>query len=286
MTKWIHRAGLLHAHAIVPPAPAAGIDGAVGDNKNGTASNARQAGLIFDTISNARDLGGLAGAEGRRVRHGRLYRSGNPALASAADLERLHALALDMVVDFRSPGEKSPDEAAFGERFRWMAVPVLDGSMAMDVLMPRLRASTPAQMDAFMLAVYRDFPGRYREAFAGFMRTVQGGKTLLFHCTAGKDRTGFASLLLLAALGVAQDDILANYLESNRRNAQFNETALARMGQLGVAAEVMMPLLEVRASYLDASLQAIEQGWGSLDNYLRDAMEVDVAQLREHYLVG
>ncbi|WP_439684602.1 Putative tyrosine-protein phosphatase [Cupriavidus oxalaticus] len=270
MNKWFRRA-FPHAHAIVPPGPA--TDGTVGN-----------AALAFDTISNARDLGGLRGAAGRRVRSGRLYRSGNPALASAADLDRLHALDLDMVVDFRSAGEKSPDEAGFGERFNWVAVPVLDGSMAMDVLMPRLRASTPAQIDGFMLEVYRDFPVRYRDAFGGFMQTAQAGKTLLFHCTAGKDRTGFASLLLLSALGVAQDDILANYLESNQRNARFNETALARMAQLGVSAEAMMPLLEVRASYLDASLQAIEQGWGSVDNYLGDALAVDVAQLRAHYL--
>ncbi|WP_439671309.1 Protein tyrosine/serine phosphatase Oca4 [Cupriavidus necator] len=273
MIKWLQRAGCLSAHAVVPQAPAA-------------ASVQGRHDLAFDTISNARDLGGLAGAGGRRVRQGRLYRSGNPALASAADLERLQTLGLDMVVDFRSPGEKSPEEAAFGQRFHWVAAPVLEGSMAMDVLMPRLRASTPAQMDAFMLEVYGDFPVRYREAFAGFMRTAQGGKTLLFHCTAGKDRTGFAALLLLAALGVAQDDILANYLESNQRNAQFNQTALARMAGLGVAPAVMTPLLEVRASYLDASMQAIDAGWGSVDNYLRDALEVDVAQLRGHYLAG
>jgi protein-tyrosine phosphatase len=242
--------------------------------------------LVFDSISNARDLGGLVGAGGRRVRHGRLYRSGNPALASAADLDRLQALGLDMVVDFRSPGEKSPGETAFGQRFRWHAVPVLEGSMAMDVLMPRLRASSPAQMDAFMLEVYRDFPVRYRAAFGAFMQTVQGGQTLLFHCTAGKDRTGFAALLLLAALGVAQDDILANYLESNQRNAQFNASALARMAESGVDPAVMMPLLEVRASYLDASMQAIDAGWGSVTNYLTDALQVDVALLRGHYLAG
>lgn len=272
MIKWLQRAGCLHANAVVPQAPAS------------AGSEQGRHDLVFDTISNARDLGGLAGAGGRRVRQGRLYRSGNPALASAADLDRLQALGLDMVVDFRSPGEKSPDEAAFGQRFHWKAVPVLEGSMAMEVLMPRLRAGTPAQMDAFMLEVYRDFPVRYREAFGGFMHTAQGGKTLLFHCTAGKDRTGFAALLLLAALGVAQDDILANYLESNQRNAQFNESALARMAGLGVDPAVMMPLLEVRASYLDASMQAIDAAWGSVDNYLRDALAVDVAQLREHYL--
>jgi protein-tyrosine phosphatase len=283
MIKWLQRAGCLHNHSVVPQAPATNAGSAVQGNGQGVPVRHD---LAFDTISNARDLGGLAGAGGRHVRHGRLYRSANPALACAADLERLQALGLDMVVDFRSPGEKSPEEAAFGQRFHWMAVPVLEGSMAMDVLMPRLRAGTPAQMDAFMLEVYRDFPVRYRDAFGGFMRTAQDGKTLLFHCTAGKDRTGFAALLLLAGLGVAQDDILANYLESNQRNAQFNASALARMAGFGVDPAVMMPLLEVRASYLDASMQAIDAAWGSLDNYLRDALEVDVAQLRAHYLAG
>jgi len=240
--------------------------------------------LGLETVCNARDLGGLAGAGGRRVRTGRLYRSGNPALASKADIERLHALDLDVVVDFRSPGEKSPAEADFGDRFNWVAVPVLEGSMAMDVLMPRLRDSTPAEVDAFMLGVYRDFPVRYRDAFGGFMQTAQAGKTLLFHCTAGKDRTGFASLLLLSALGVGQDDILANYLESNRRNQRFNEQALTQVARFGIRPEVMMPLLEVRASYLEASVRTIEDAYGSINGYLRDGLDVDVARLRGHYL--
>ncbi len=141
-------------------------------------------------------------------------------------------------------------------------MPVLEGSMTMDVLMPRLRESTPEQVDAFMLEVYRDFPVRYRQVFGEFMRNAQAGKTLLYHCTAGKDRTGFASLLLLSALGVGQGDILANYLESNQRNARFNTQALERIAQFGIRPEVMMPLLEVRGSYLEASMQAIEDGYG------------------------
>jgi protein-tyrosine phosphatase len=158
-------------------------------------------------------------------------------LASAADLDRLHSLDLDIVVDFRSPGEKSPAEAAFGERFHWLAVPVLEGSMAMDVLVPRLRASTPTQMHDFMLDVYRDFPVRYREAFGAFLRHAEAGRTLFYHCTAGKDRTGFASLLLLSALGVSQDEIVANYLESNHWNRRLNEDVLARVAPIGVDAD-------------------------------------------------
>ncbi len=240
--------------------------------------------LAFDNVSNARDLGGLVGAGGRRVRAGKLFRSGNPGLASAADIERLVALGPDMVIDFRSPGEKSVEERGFGERFRWVAVPVLEGSMAMDVLMPRLRDGSPAQMSAFMLEVYRDFPQRYREAFGGFLKTAESGKTLFYHCTAGKDRTGFASLLLLSALGVGQDDILANYLASNHWNARFNEGALSKLSAFGVRPEVVMPLLEVTPAYLEASVRAIEEVSGGIERYLRESLCVDVDRLRDHYL--
>ncbi len=273
ISQWLNWAGsmrALHApglHMVVPCGPA---------------TNGSELGL--ESVSNARDLGGLAGAGGRRIRHGRLYRSGNPALACGADIERLQGLALDMVVDFRSPGEKSAEEAPFGQRFNWIAMPVLEGTMAMDVLMPRLRESTPEDVDAFMLGVYRDFPVRYRNVFGDFMRNAQAGKTLLYHCTAGKDRTGFASLLLLSALGVGQDDILANYLESNRRNARFNTQALERVAQLGIRPEVMMPLLEVRASYLEASVQAIEAAYGNMEHYLSDGLGVDVEAVRGYYL--
>ncbi len=275
ISQWLAWAGsmrALHApglHSVVPFGPAA----------NGSE-------LQLETVSNARDLGGLAGAGGRRVRHGRLYRSGNPALACGADIERLQGLGLDAVVDFRSPDEKSADEAPFGQRFNWIAMPVLEGSMAMDVLMPRLRESTPEDVDAFMLEVYRDFPVRYRQVFGDFMRNAQAGKTLLYHCTAGKDRTGFASLLLLSALGVGQDDILANYLESNQRNARFNTQALERIAQFGIRPEVMMPLLEVRASYLEASMQAIEAGYGDMGRYLSEGLGVDVTGIRGYYLEG
>ncbi|KAI3592574.1 Protein tyrosine phosphatase [Cupriavidus sp. U2] len=240
--------------------------------------------LDLETIANARDLGGLTGHAGRRIRQNKLYRSANPALGCAADLDKLHALQLDIVVDFRSSGEKSPGEQAFGERFAWLAVPVLDGAMSMDVLLPRLRASNAAQMHGFMLDVYRDFPVRYRDAFRTFLRHAEAGKTLYYHCTAGKDRTGFASLLLLGALGVSQDDIVANYLESNHWNQRFNEKMLAGVAQIGVTAEAMLPLLEVRPEYIEASMDAITATYGGLERFLSDDLGVDTALLRAHYL--
>lgn len=238
----------------------------------------------FDNIHNLRDLGGLHSRDGRRVRAGRLFRSGNPGMARAADIARLQTLGLDEVIDFRSPEEKSPDESGFANAFNWSALPVMDGSMNMSELVPRLRSATRQEMDDFMLQVYRDFPIKHQSPFGTFMKEAETGRALLYHCSTGKDRAGFATFLLLSALDVAPDAILANYLESNHWNQRLVQGLRARVEALGISPDVAMPLLEVRSGYLQASLQTIEQEWGSTARFLSEALAVDVEHVREHYL--
>ena len=240
--------------------------------------------LPLENIHNLRDLGGLPSLDGRRVRMGRLFRSANPGLASRTDLAQLHALGLDRVIDFRAPEEKSVEEGGFADAFDWVALPVLEGSISFQELLPRLQVGTRQDMDDFMLQAYRDFPVRYQAAFAAFMKEAEAGRTLLYHCSTGKDRTGFATLLLLSAFEVAPEVILANYLESNHWNQRLIQGLLARLAPLDIPAEVAMPLLEVRAGYLQASLQTIEQEWGSTADYLRKALSVDVERLQANYL--
>jgi protein-tyrosine phosphatase len=226
----------------------------------------------------------LRSRDGRRVRANRLFRSANPGMASAADIERLRALKLDVVIDFRTPEEKSAQESGFTNAFNWVALPVLEGSMAMNELVPRLQGATRQEMDEFVLQLYRDFPIKHRAAFGQFMKEAEAGRTLMYHCSTGKDRAGFATFLLLSALDVAPDTILANYLESNHWNRRLIHGLLARLEPLGISPEVVMPLLEVRAGYLQASLQAIEQEWGSTARFLGEALAVDVQRLQAHYL--
>jgi len=240
--------------------------------------------LPFESIHNLRDLGGLPAADGRRVRFGRLFRSANPGGAVAGDMARLRELELDVVVDFRSSDEKSAEENGFAQAFNWQALPVLEGSMSLKELVPLLTRSTPQEVEGFMRKAYSEFPTRHREAFATFMREAEAGRTMLFHCTTGKDRTGFAALLLLASLGVPQEIIFANYLESNHWNQRLIQAYLARFAQHGVKAELAMPLLEVQASYLQASLAVIGQEWRSVAHYVKQALGVDPQRLQEHYL--
>jgi protein-tyrosine phosphatase len=240
--------------------------------------------LPLENVHNLRDLGGLRSRDGRRIRTGRLFRSGNPGMASTTDIGRLRTLGLDVVIDFRSPEEKSHEEGGFADAFNWVALPVSKGSMDMKELVPRLKAATRQEMDDLMLEAYRDFPVKHRSAFGKFMKEAETGRTLLYHCSTGKDRAGFATMLLLSALDVAPDTILANYLESNHWNQRLVQGLLARLASLDIKPDVAMPLLEVRAGYLQASLQTIEQEWGSTARFLSEGLSVDVQRLQAHYL--
>ncbi|WP_233867704.1 tyrosine-protein phosphatase [Paraburkholderia adhaesiva] len=240
--------------------------------------------LLFDNIHNLRDLGGLHGHKSRRIGAGRLFRSGNPGMASSNDIDKLRTLGLDVVIDFRAAEEKSDEECRFADAFDWMALPVLEGSMSMTELVPRLRSATRQEMDDFMLQLYRDFPIKHQAAFGRFMKEAQTGRTLLYHCSTGKDRAGFATLLLLSALDVAPDVIFANYMESNRRNRGLVQGLLTRLASLEISPDVAMPLLEVRPAYLQAALEIMRQQWGSTERFVNEALAVDVEELRAHYL--
>lgn len=158
---------------------------------------------VIRSIVNFRDLGGLTGAGGRRIAPGRLFRSANPGLADDDDLDTLAALGLDEILDLRAPDEKSSDRS-LGDRFRWTAIPIVAGNITQEI------ADQPEEdADTRLLRVYRrlplDFAPQYREMLA----RAEQGRTFLLHCAAGKDRTGVGILLLLSALGVPQDQIVA-----------------------------------------------------------------------------
>jgi protein-tyrosine phosphatase len=240
----------------------------------------------MEQVHNTRDLGGLVAFGGARIKPGRLYRSGNPAGASAADVTCLQAMKLDAIVDFRSNAEKSQAEVVFGDLFQWVAQPVFDADFSMEGVMQMLKGKPPEAMETFMAQIYRDFVGRSQPSFAGFLKLVEGNRTLLYHCTAGKDRTGFATMLLLSALGVDDPTITANYLESNVWNHRFNERALVIADNAGIDAAVVRPLLEVREDYLDAARAVIDRQYGGIERYLRETLQVDIDLLRRSYLDG
>lgn len=241
--------------------------------------------ISFDAIQNTRDLGAYLASDGRRIQARRLLRGANPGLASAADIEKLKSYRLDLVVDFRSDAEKQVSEAPFAASFEWIADPVMVGNLSQETLLPLLQNGSPEHSRQFMLDFYRAFPVNYQAQFGRFLRLAEQGKTMLYHCTAGKDRTGFASALLLAALDVGRATIVADYLESNRHNAGASAKVLAQLFKADLAPEIMRPLLNVEAAYLEAALTVIDEEYGGMAHYLRQVLDVDVERIRRNYLL-
>lgn len=213
--------------------------------------------------SNFRDLGGYPAADGSRVRFGRVFRSDHLAGLTAADLAALQTLPLSHSIDFRGMAEGAalPCEIPGVTRLALAIEPTV---------VRRLRALLAAghipsrgQTVTLMCDTYRGFVHQHGPTFGRFLRHLLSHPTpLVFHCTAGKDRTGFAAALLLSALGVDRDTIMQDYLLSNQRYRRSPDVEGAG------PAHVMDVLWQVQAAFLQAAFDAIDRDYGGLSSYL------------------
>ncbi|MFD3554092.1 tyrosine-protein phosphatase [Streptomyces goshikiensis] len=235
-------------------------------------------------VRNFRDVGGMPTTDGRRVRTGRLFRSGHLAHATETDAEFLASLGLHTIFDFRNAADQA-----------------LDGH---DVELPGVRnvnlpLSDPADGGEFWTMVregdldqLRGILGegraaaRMTNAYRAIIteRTAEHGRVLralaedsvpaLMHCAAGKDRAGLSIAVTLLALGVERAAIVADYLESNAPHRRYRmrrsgEPAGTRSPEV---AELLAPLFDARAEYLTAAFEAIDATWGGVDRYLAEGL--------------
>lgn len=225
--------------------------------------------------SNFRDLGGYAGHGGRPLRWRRLFRSDHLAVLTEADKARLAALGLAQAFDFRGQQER----AALGYELPG----VTQHSLAieptvvqrMQDLMTSGQALTPRRMAELMSDLYRALVNDQSPRFAElFEHLLTADAPLVFHCTAGKDRTGFAAALILLALGVPRELVRQDYLITNRVIRQ------PPLVQSVLPPEVLAVLWRVQPDFLDAALQAVDADHGGIDRYLQRRLGLGPAALR------
>jgi len=253
--------------------------------------------LNFEGIANFRDLGGYANEQGQQVKWGVLYRSGTFAHSSRADLQGLQQLQLATLVDFRSGGEKDeePNQLPQPASFTVIEIPTLDeGNKALvGEVMERVESGNfdGFDPDQFMLEANRQFATEFTPQFRQFIHTVldAGGKPVVWHCSAGKDRTGFASAILLRVLGVPQETVMRDYMESKQHalDARKNQLLLLRVFKGEEAADKLGIMMGVEEAWLRAAFAEIDARWGSFDNYVREGLQLsdnDIAQLQNQLL--
>jgi len=239
--------------------------------------------LPLEGPDNFRDLGGYATADGRRVRWGRLYRSNELSGLTHDDLDYLSRLGLKLVCDFRSDRERTrkPDAAIEPAPRLSLDLPVDSEGVDPAALREKIRTGGVAALGAekLMRAAYRSFVSEHSARWAAMLRRLAQPELLpaLVHCTAGKDRTGFAAALVLLTLGVPEQAVFEDYLMTNRYRAAFQSFVLRWVPLYSLfrtKSEDLLPLLEARREYLQTSLDAIDELYGSLDAYLADGVGV------------
>ncbi|WP_157976739.1 tyrosine-protein phosphatase [Parahaliea mediterranea] len=245
--------------------------------------------LAFEGIDNFRDLGGYRTADGRQVRWGVLYRAGDLSQASRFDLKQLQRLQLQTLVDFRSQIEKdaAPDRLPDNPAFAVLAIPTLDdGNSAMvEEVKARFESGDFEGFDpsALMTEANRQFANEFTPQFRQFIHTVRdaGGEPVLWHCTAGKDRTGFAAAILLQILGVPRDTIIQDYLLSNAISleAHSRDLMLARLFKGEQAAGQIAIMMGVQQPWIEAAFASIDEHWGDFDTYVREGLKLSDADV-------
>ncbi|MCQ4209856.1 tyrosine-protein phosphatase [Streptomyces longispororuber] len=239
--------------------------------------------IKLDGTVNFRDAGGYRTRDGHWVKMGEVYRSDALDKLTDADLAKLKRLGITTDYDLRTATERgsAPDRVPAGTRY--VVADVLAGS-DLTTTMPATEAGAVAMMtdgEKFMVSG-ATAKSAYRKVFSG----LTTGDGTLFHCTAGKDRTGWANAALLTALGVPRDTVTADYLASNDYRAKANAAALASMTP--EQAKVYKPLLDVRAEYLNSGFDEVRDSFGSFRAYEKEALGLDargLAELRRELLV-
>ncbi|MEU3914680.1 tyrosine-protein phosphatase [Streptomyces sp. NPDC029721] len=243
---------------------------------------------------NLRDVGGYYTYSGGQVRQGLVYRSDALGKLTAADITTVSGLGLTKVVDFRIPLELQYDGAdRLPPGLSPTSRPVSDLGLY-GTLVGAISSGDPVKQEqmlgggraeAYMRDVYRTFvtSPENRAQFAATLREIADGGQgpLLYHCTSGKDRTGWMSYVLLRALGVPQETAGSDYLASNTFRAAYDAQVRAGLKQSGRMQnpDLLIPLQEVRQDYLDAATARMEADYGGFYGYLTDGLGLDLRTL-------
>src|SRR6201990_3126770 len=216
--------------------------------------------------SNFRDLGGYATADGSSVRWRQIFRSNHLGHLTDADADVVRGLGVNPAFVFRGTDERRAAVCAVKE-ITVHSLPIEPTVVA--ALRARLQARALSSADALdiMRESYRGYvrltTHSFRELFA---HLVDGEGPLVIHCTAGKDRTGFACALILHALGVPEKTISEDYLLTNR----FYRRDPASAPDL--PDEVRQAIGSVNASFLAAGFETISERYGDLGSFFRGGL--------------
>lgn len=253
--------------------------------------------IKLDGAVNIRDLGGYKTSDGKTVKEKRLIRGAELANLSEKDVAKLKQdYNLKTIVDFRTATERQSHPDPTLDYVYYFHTPIMRDTGATTSLADFItKAVDNTNPEAYLIEANKNFiEDEYsRFGYKQFFDTLLNNKngSLLWHCTAGKDRAGFGAVLILSALGVPKEVVINDYLLSNQFRKEANNKIIAQVAEQthndSKAVAAIGALMEVRKTYIDAAFNEMDKRYGGIDGYLTKALGLtsnDLLQLKEMYL--
>lgn len=251
-------------------------------------SNQNTRTIHLSTVANLRDMGGLPLQDGV-FRPGELYRSATLAKINMADAGALKAREIKTVFDFRTQAERTANPDRLDETVTQIHLDVLADSPVATAahindlfLAPEKVAAYlgEGQGEAALQASYRDIitTASATKAYRGFFSEIANPNrsgAALFHCTTGKDRTGWAAAALLTFLGATEETIMNDYMQTNADLLPTLQPLLDKVSDAGIDPNLILPILGVKENYLQTAFTEMKTRYGSIGNYLTSGLRLD-----------
>jgi protein-tyrosine phosphatase len=225
--------------------------------------------------SNFRDLGGYPTRNRKHVKWGHIYRSADISKLTDADLQVVKNLQLAIVCDLRGPDELKTSPDRLPEGIKYVNLPA--GSENVRVNTNYATMNRDSMMQSFYTRTDH-LKAKYQPVFEELL-SIKNGKGLMFHCTAGKDRTGMGAALILSALGVPKEYVIADYAATNVFWKDARERMKQTMAKSGMSEKEAKAMLAANPQYIETFLQTIDSKYGSMDKFLEYELELDKAKL-------
>ena len=257
--------------------------------------------LGIPAVPNLRDLGGYKTGDGGTVARGLVYRSDNFNPMNAEDIKNLERLCLKNDYDLRTTSEANakPDQMPPGVQYHLLDVLAgdkLTGPTELQELMHEPKKANAllgdGKIDALYIEHYREFVSleSARKSYSELFQSLADNQKLpaVFHCTTGKDRTGWAAAALLTLLGVPRETVMADFMRSNENILPRHHAVIDGFVAGGGDRAIPVAMFGVNSEHLEASFDEMQKCYGTIEKYFAEGLSIDVAEqkvLRDLYRI-
>lgn len=231
---------------------------------------------------NTRDLGGYF-LDNININKGILFRSDKLSNLTECDINKLKNLGIKRIVDFRSELEKTREPDIIPDGIKYIEMPISVDKKINEELKDILSGNNDKDIRDFLIDANKEFVLDHQSVFSNFLKDlVKYKEPTLFHCTAGKDRTGFAAYLIYSICGVDEDFIILDYLNSNKYIDKNLDTQIKNISKImGLTledAKEMEPILRVDIDFINSAIDTINENYDSVKEFITNTLNFSLKE--------